>query len=234
MPETRELKKNRKIPRNKILAFREKLTKWYPEGGRMFPWRKPGATIYEIIISEVLLQRTKAETVARFFPSFIRKYSSWRKLSRATDEQLQAYLKPIGLWRRRAAVIRKLSFEMTKRNGHFPREPKEIETLPGIGQYIRNAIMIFCNGQNYPLLDTNMARILERYFGPRDLADIRYDPYLQDLASRVVQDTDPKMINWAILDLAATICKIRNPACIKCPLKHGCRYQEEHATLKRT
>ena len=81
---------------------------------------------------------------------------------------------------------------MTRRKGRFPKDPREIGNLPGVGQYIRNAIMIFAQGKNFPLLDTNMSRVLERYFGPRMLADIRYDPYLQGLANEVVQDTVPK------------------------------------------
>jgi A/G-specific adenine glycosylase len=208
----------------RIRAFREHLIKWYPKGGRVFPWRKPTATVYEKIISEILLQRTRAETVANIFPKFILAYPSWRRLANASEVELHAYLKPIGLWRRRTIVIQALSNKMAQRNGHFPRSRDEIVTLPGVGQYIGNAIMIFCHGKNYPLLDTNMARVLERYFGPRILADIRYDPYLQDLAYRVVQDTDPMVINWAILDLAAKICLIRNPQCNVCPIRRGCQH----------
>lgn len=213
-----------KILLRRIRSFRERLINWYPEGGRAFPWRKPSATNYERIISEILLQRTKAESVATMFPKFISAYPSWRRLAKASDDELNAYLKPIGLWRRRTKVIQELSNKMTQRNGHFPQNIDEVVNLPGVGQYIGNAIMIFCNGQNYPLLDTNMARVLERYFGPRILADIRYDPYLQNLAYRVVQDSDAKVINWAILDLAAKICIIRNPQCNICPVKRGCQY----------
>ena len=68
-----------------------------------------------------------------------------------------------------------------------------------------------------------MARMLERYFGPRKLADIRYDPYLQALATRVVTCRDPAAMNWAILDLAATVCKIREPLCPDRPLRKGCK-----------
>ncbi len=69
-----------------------------------------------------------------------------------------------------------------------------------------------------------MARILERYFGPRQMADIRYDPYLQDLARQVVgKAKDPRLVNWAILDLGALVCTARNPRCNACPLKKGCR-----------
>ena len=111
---------------------------------------------------------------------------------------------------------------MAKKNGRFPRDREGIEALPGVGQYIANAILLLCHGKAQSLLDANMARVLERLFGPRELADIRYDPYLQQLALKVVQCKEAKDINWAILDVAATICLISNPRCDECPLISMC------------
>jgi len=195
---------------------------WYDENGRKFPWRKRSTSKYQTIIAEILLQRTRAETVAGFFPDFVREFSSWKRLSSARVERLQRHLRPIGLWRRRAASIRRLALEMAKRNGRFPRNRSEIEELPGIGQYIANAVLLFCHGVPQPLLDVNMARVLERVFGPRKLADIRYDPYLQELAQKVVRCKIPAKLNWAILDLAATTCLAKEPRCENCPLDSMC------------
>jgi len=64
--------------------------------------------------------------------------------------------------------------------------------------------------------------VLERFFGSRKMADIRYDPYLQDLAKKIVQLKKAKEINWAILDFATLICQPRNPLCEKCPLCINC------------
>jgi A/G-specific adenine glycosylase len=113
---------------------------------------------------------------------------------------------------------------MTKRRGVFPRRREEIEKLPNIGQYIANAILLLCHGEPQPLLDVNMARVLERFFGPRTLADIRYDPYLQSLAKAVVNSSDPVLINWAILDHATLICRISGPLCSGCPLSSKCKF----------
>jgi len=217
----------------KISRVRVKLLRWFDENGRAFPWRKSSISNYQHIITEILLQRTRAETVAGFFPQFIREYPSWRRLSRASIEDLQHYLKPIGLWRRRAVSIRKLALEMTKRNGRFPRERAEIEALPGIGQYNANAVLLFCHGEPQPLLDVNMARVLERVFGPRKLVDIRYDPYLQQLAMRVVQCKTPTKLNWAILDLASAICLPRKPRCSTCPLVTMCQWAHDHAMINK-
>ena len=215
-----------RIDINNIRLFQKNLLRWYDFHGRKFPWRKSTTIKYQYIIAEILLQRTRAETVAIFFLDFIRDFPSWKQLKEADKEKLQHYLQPIGLWRRRAASIHSLAQEMASRNGRFPRDRKEIEELPGIGQYITNAVLLFCHGEPQPLLDTNMARVLERVFGPRKLSDIRYDPYLQDLALKVVCCETPKEINWAILDLAAMVCLIRNPHCQECPLLIICRWRK--------
>jgi A/G-specific adenine glycosylase len=84
--------------------------------------------------------------------------------------------------------------------------------------------MLFVHDEPQPLLDTNMARVLERFFGPRLMADIRYDPYLQALAKEVVSCDDAIRVNWAVLDLAALVCRLRNPNCGHCPLTSRCQF----------
>jgi A/G-specific adenine glycosylase len=203
--------------------FRKRLSCWYEKRGRQFPWRKKGCTKHQVIVAEILLQRTRAETVASFYRDFIHEYPSWDSLAKAKKKELQTFLKPIGLWRQRAAAVKKLALEMSKRNGRFPKSREEIESLPAIGQYIANAVQMFCHNQPKPLLDVNMARVLERFFGPRKLADIRYDPYLQDIAGRVVPKKNAKEFNWAVLDLAALVCRPRKPLCDSCPLHSKCQ-----------
>jgi len=210
-----------------VRAFRRLLLEWYGKYGRHFPWRNKSANSYQRIVAEVLLQRTRAENVASFYGKFVRKYPSWKKLALATEKELGLFLKPLGLWKRRASSLLRLASELTKRNGRFPRTREEIESLPNVGQYIANAVHLFCLGDPQPLLDSNMARVLERYFGPRNLADIRYDPYLQALAKSCVTCKDSILLNWSILDLGALICTLRNPRHASCPLSRRCKYAIE-------
>jgi A/G-specific adenine glycosylase len=217
-----------KFPAAKEIAwFRRKLARWFRKHGRNFLWREESADNYVKIVSEVLLQRTRAEVVAAFLPNFLDRFPSWDKLSIATEKDLQQYLQPIGLWRRRAASLEKLAGEMAKRGGVFPRTREEIQQLPNVGQYIANAILLFYHKEPQPLLDVNMARVLERFFGPRKLADIRYDPYLQSLAKAVVSSKNPAEINWAILDHATLICRISKPLCYTCPVVDKCQFARE-------
>lgn len=216
-------KEDIQVPDHQILTeLRKRLLRWFKIHGRKFPWRGASVTKYQHVIAEVLLQRTRAETVARVFPEFIKEFPSWKKLESASVSQLQQHFQPIGLWRRRSTSLKALASAMSERNGRFPKQREKIEALPGVGQYIANSILLFCHEIPEPLLDTNMTRVLERVFGPRKLVDIRYDSYLQTLARSVVCCEKPVQLNWAILDLASTTCLIKNPRCGECPLSSLC------------
>jgi A/G-specific adenine glycosylase len=79
----------------------------------------------------------------------------------------------------------------------MPTVRAEIEALPGVGQYIANAVQLFAHETPAPLLDVNMARVLQGHYGPRQLVDIRYDPYLQALAYTVVKGRHAAAVNYS-------------------------------------
>ncbi|MCS3902194.1 A/G-specific adenine glycosylase [Methylohalomonas lacus] len=177
-------------------------------------------------MTEILLQRTRAANVAAFYDDFFSHYPDWYSLTNADSEGLESFLRPLGIWRRRTATLVNLANAIMEMDGRVPHDRVEIEKLPGVGQYVANAIQLLAAGTPAPLLDAGMARVLERYFGPRTLADIRYDKYLQDLAWRVVSCDKAIEVNWGILDLSAVLCKNREPLCSQCPLKKGCNYYQ--------
>ena len=195
---------------------------WYSEHRRDVPWRSKGATPYEQVISEVFLQQTPAERVAAFLPAFVRRFPTWDALAGASETDLQGVLRPLGLWRRRAVALRSLAHAMSARGGVFPGTREEIEQLPAVGQYVASAVLLFYHQEPEPLLDVNMARVLERFFGARMLRDIRHDPYLQALARAIVGTQEAVSLNWAILDFAAAVCRARVPDCAFCPLRLQC------------
>ncbi|MEX0662698.1 MAG: hypothetical protein WEA58_07755 [Balneolaceae bacterium] len=212
------------IDSEKIKFFQHQILKWYENNGRHFSWRNKSATNYELIISEVLLQRTRAEIVSKFFPKFIKEFPSWNKLGKSTEEELQDALKPIGLYKQRGSRLYKLAQEMKKRKGRFPIKRDIVEEFSMMGQYITNAYELFILKKPSPLLDVNMARVLERFFGERKLADIRYDPYLQELSYEIVNHPNSKEINWAVLDFGAIICTKSKPNCESCLISTNCNY----------
>lgn len=213
-------------PKN-INHFQETILLWYNEHGRHFPWRNKRLTHYQLVIAETLLQRTKAETVSKFYKQFIKDFPNWDALANADTAAIEKYLIPIGLYRQRSKRLKSLAIEMVKRKGKLPRDRADLESIPFMGQYIANAVELVIFNEPSPLVDVNMARVLERYFGERKMADIRYDPYLQQLSYKVVNHKNTREINWAILDFAAMICKAKKPMHDICPLKKHCSYFKE-------
>jgi A/G-specific adenine glycosylase len=216
-----------------IKYLQNSLLNWFAKNGRPFAWRSDEATVYERVVSEILLQRTRAETVSAFLPGFIRRYPSWRSLAHAPLEKLESDLRSLGLWRQRAARIKVIAVDVSRRRGRFPFDRRELEQIRGVGQYVASAILLFRYRQPAPLLDTNMARLLERFFGPRSKADIRYDAGLQHLAHRIVDCEEPMSMNWATLDFAAMVCRPVSPKCAMCILCERCLYGTEQSCPSR-
>lgn len=210
----------------RITRARGKLLAWFKSHGREFPWRKPEASEYERICVEVLLQRTRVETVAVIYGSFFDRYPDWSSLASAPTSELEEVLRPLGLWRRRAKSISALAAYADGRQGQFPVAEAELARVPAVGQYVANAIQLFQQGKAKPLVDVNMARFLERYLRPRRLADIRHDPWLQAACHWLVDCADPVGINWATLDHAALTCRAHSPRCTCCMFRRTCRFSK--------
>lgn len=224
-----------RTPRSSELdVLRKRLLDWYRSSGRTFLWRRRSASRYQQMLSELLLQRTRADVVALHLPGILIVVPSWRVLAYIPKTKLGRVLKPLGLWRRRTTSLRNLAREVMRRRGKFPRERLDLELLPGVGQYMANAFSVILWNDRAPYLDVNMARVLERNFGRRKLADIRYDAELQRLAHRLTNHAACKLLNWAILDLASLTCLNREPKCEQCPLVRTCRFGRNRSVHKRS
>lgn len=210
-----------------VRKFKKGILKWYSKHGRTFPWREKGRSSYEKIVTEILLQRTQAKTVSAIYEDFFSKFPDWQCLANSDLANIENALRPIGLWQQRSVRLKNLAEVIVEKNSVLPRKRKEIDHLPNVGQYVGNAIELLVYSRPLPLLDINMARVLERYFGPRVLVDIRYDPYLQELSRLVVKGQRPADINFAILDFAALVCKARKPDCCNCPISKNCLSKEK-------
>jgi len=210
--------------KNDIRFFRRAVLGWFSAQGRHFPWREIGVSNYELLFSEILLQRTKAETVARYYNTFFEKYPDWETLVKATDKGLEEILIPLGLYRHRAARIRKIIDEYKQSNGFLPVNINQLHGSAFGSLYISNAYQLFLLKKRAALLDVNMSRVLRRFFEPREYKDVRNDKLIQELAHNVVNVRACKELNWAILDIAALVCKARKPQCEVCPLMQKCRF----------
>ena len=107
---------------------------------------------------------------------------------------------------------------------HVPRTRKELERLPGIGPYTASAVLAIVYGRAEPLLDVNMARLLGRFLGSFDGAEVKPTRTLHALALRLVRSKHFLEVNWAALDFGALVCRAKHPLCPTCPLRARCHY----------
>lgn len=196
--------------------IREHLLEWWALERRDFPWRGE-ISEYQLVVTEILLQQTTAAAVASAVPGFFERFPGWDELAAAPAIEVRAAIARLGLANRRCARLQDLADLMVKGSGLLPIEREELEAVPGIGPYVASAVLA-ARGEPEPLLDVNMARVLERLYGIRERVDIREDPWLQHASRRSFPGLE---LGWAVLDLAALVCRPR-PRCIDCPLASKC------------
>lgn len=208
----------------RILWLRRRLLCWFAQSGRFFPWRDPGRTPYEVVVAEILLQRTTATGVARVYNAFVERYPSWVALAQAPLGSLENALRPLGLWRQKALAFQHLAQSIGERGGILPRTRTELERLSGIGPYSASAVLAIVYGRAEPLLDVNMARLLGRFLGSSVTAEASPRRALYALALHLVRSKRSLAVNWAALDFGALVCRARRPLCPECPLRTRCEY----------
>jgi DNA (cytosine-5)-methyltransferase 1 len=209
---------------NKIKFFQTALLNWFDLYRREFPWRSPNISNYQIIITEILLQRTKAETVSAYFNIFFEKYPGWNELTMATVNDLEEMLRPLGLQKHRAKRIYNIAQEYKNKKGALPKNKNELNDTNLATQYISGAYELFILNHRAALLDVNMSRLLRRFFHPKKFQDVRNDKVVIDLAKKVINVKNCKELNWSILDFANMVCKSQKPQCLNCILNSKCEY----------
>lgn len=192
------------------------LLAWYAQVGRTLPWRST-TDPYRILVSEVMLQQTQVDRVIPYYLRFLAAYPDERALAQAETEDLHRLWKGLGypsrVERLRAACQAVLVC------GSWPDTPETLQELPGIGPYTAHAVACFAFGRTVPVVDTNVARVYAR----RDGLKLPIDRV--GIWSHVATQVDPQQpvrYNNALMDLGATVCTARNPACGACPWERRC------------
>jgi A/G-specific adenine glycosylase len=207
----------------RIPWLRKRLLSWFERNGRSFPWRDPHRTPYEVVVAEILLQRTTAVGVARAYAGFIERYPSWTALAQAPREGLEHTLRPLGLWRQKALALQHLAQSIEERGGVVPSARAALERMRGIGPYTASAVLAIVYGQAEPLVDANMTRLLGRFFGSSGYTRRSRQRLLHALGLRLVSGRYSLQVNWAVLDFGALVCRARRQLCPECPLRARCQ-----------
>ncbi|MEM2129636.1 MAG: hypothetical protein QXZ70_03450, partial [Candidatus Bathyarchaeia archaeon] len=190
---------------------------------RSFPWRK-SKDPYQILIAEIMLQRTKAEQVVPVFLKFIERFPSPKELNNAKMSEIESYFDKLGLiWR--AKKVKCLSEKLVgDYNGSVPRERSKLLALPGVGDYVADAVRCFAFDEDVAIIDSNVCRVLRRVFGLEPKSEARRSPLYKEIAEQLAPRGKCKEYNWAIIDHASDICRPKNPKCEICSLNTICNY----------
>ena len=210
------------------LEFRERLLAWWYKNRRQFPWRQTQDP-YHILISEVLLHRTRADQVIPVYTEFLKRFPYVEKLACAAEEQIERVLYPLGLhWRSR--LVRSMAQQIVSRyHGRIIADVQELKTLPGVGDYIASAVVSFAFGHPEVLLDTNTVRVLGRILGMKITDASRRKRYMRTVYRSILDEQHPREFNYAMIDLGALICRPQNPRCQECPLMQMCIHGSSRA-----
>lgn len=199
------------------------LLEWYEANGRNYPWRT-SRDPYEVLIAEIMLQRTRADQVLPVYLSFIKKLPTVKKLNKASLEEIREYFDSLGLmWR--AKLVKRLAADLVNRfDGRVPDSRKELLSLPAVGEYMADAVLSFAYGENVEVVDANVVRVIGRVFGLKSGGEARRNRKFRNIARNIVSEGQARKVNWAIIDLAALVCTPKNPKCDECPLQTVCSF----------
>jgi len=207
-----------------LRGVRGRILDWYADDHRDFPWR--GTTEpYAVLVSEVMLQQTQASRVAERFPRFLERFPTAAALAMAPERAVLAEWSGLG-YNRRALALRRTAALVASHG--WPREPADLERLPGVGRYTARAVASLAFGVPVGVVDTNVRRWLVRRFGLDPVGPGTTSTALQALADRLARigGTGPaaEIATWthASMEFGAAVCSSRTPACGICPVRRGC------------
>ena len=207
------------LPEPETVGFlRESLLAHYDAHGRSLPWR--GETDpYRIWVSEVMLQQTRVETVIPFYKRWLERFPDVTALAQADLDDVLLAWQGLGYYRRARALHGAAAVVREAHGGEMPQTVEGLRSLPGVGEYTAGAVASIAYDAPVAAVDGNVKRVFARLF---DVAHPRAG-WLRDMAATLVDPARPGDWNQALMDLGATVCTPRAPACAECPLRTVCR-----------
>jgi A/G-specific adenine glycosylase len=205
-----------------VARLRRRLLRYYDAHARRLPWRETRDP-YRIWISEVMLQQTRVATATERYVRFLARFPDVHSLARASEQQVCEEWAGLGYYARARNLKRAASLVVAEHGGRFPREATELRRLPGIGGYTAAAVASMAFGERAPAIDGNIERVLARVSADAGVSRGRPTPALSMLAAELVACTRPGDVNQALMDVGATLCTPKAPACERCPLRADCR-----------
>ncbi len=207
------------------------LISWYRNARRDLPWRKT-RDAYAVMVSELMLQQTRVETVIPYYRRFLAELPDVAALSRVADDALLKLWQGLGYYRRAAMLKQAAQVIMEKYDGVFPSDYESIRRLPGIGDYTAGAIASIAFGQPRAAVDGNVLRVISRVTDDdRDVFSVSSRRRIAGELESLYPENAASDFTQSLMELGATVCLPNGaPRCDVCPVKTLC-LAEKNGTI---
>lgn len=194
------------------------LVHWYESSRRDLPWREPGVSAWQILVSEFMLQQTPVSRVLPIWTDWVQRWPTPSATAAASAADVLRAWGKLG-YPRRAKRLHECATVIARDHGDVvPDDVDTLLTLPGVGSYTARAIACFAYGQSVPVVDTNVRRVVARVVhGLADAGAPSATRDQADVSALSADETAPKF-SIALMELGATVCTARAPRCGLCPL----------------
>lgn len=214
-----------------------KLSQWYEQHHRILPWRETEDP-YRIWISEIILQQTRVAQGLEYYMRFVERFPDVRSLASASEDEVLRYWQGLGYYSRARNLHRAAQTIVQRQSTVFDTPVdisdqasifQELISLPGIGEYTAGAIASFAFNLPYPALDGNVYRVLARLYD----CEIAFDTsagkkHFHQLANQLLDPSNPRLFNSAIMEFGALHCTPTSPDCAHCPIQECCLAYAHH------
>lgn len=216
--------KKRPVSQAATLVQAKALLAWYDRNRRRLPWRAEGGEVpdpYRVWLSEIMLQQTNVKTVAPYYAKFL---TRWPTIADLAEERLEEVLKlwaGLGYYARARNLHACARAVLENHGGRFPDSEAELRTLPGIGAYTAAAVAAIAFGRKATPVDGNIERVIARLFAVEESLPAAKGK-IHALAATLTPSTRAGDFAQGMMDLGATLCTPKRPACALCPWSAPC------------
>jgi A/G-specific adenine glycosylase len=207
------------VPEVRFVIDSGGLLRWYEHAQRDLPWRRPGVTPWQILVSEFMLQQTPVARVEPIWRDWVARWPTPSATAAASAADVLRAWGKLGYPRRAKRLHECATAIAAEHADEVPADVDALLRLPGVGAYTARAIACFAYGKRVPVVDTNVRRVVARaVHGRADAAASSSPRDLDDVEPMLPNDADAPRFSVALMELGATVCTARAPRCGLCPL----------------
>ena len=208
-------------------CYADAVLRWYAAHARDLPWRRPGASAWSVLVSEIMLQQTPVARVLPAHAAWLARWPTPQSLAAAGPADAVRQWGRLG-YPRRAVWLHATARILTDDHaGQVPASVQALRALPGVGSYTAAAVASFAFGQRHAVLDTNVRRVLARLVRGDELPPRSTSVAEVRLAEALLPAAPRRAARWsvAVMELGALVCTAARPDCAACPVRPQCAWQ---------